>query len=216
MSVRASGQRRGDHRSGCVARRLGRPQCDARRAALSLLARPLYPTAGGPPGDDCGMTMASMQTISNLHQQAPERAPVKTDNLADLQPEAPTLLELAERSWAQPLHRRFHSPRRSRNDSRPYEQRAAECSGGSIRRFRPLGGARSRSPCGSRGCGPLAGATGPTRRRRSSAVADGDSNLKFALMWGKHFGADWEIGIEPTVSHFSFAPKYGLGASGGV
>ena len=27
--------------------------------------------------------------------------------------------------------------------ARPYEQRAAECSGGSIRRFRPLGGARS-------------------------------------------------------------------------
>jgi hypothetical protein len=155
-----------------------------------------------------------MQTISKLHQQAPERAPVKTANLADLQPEAPTLLELAERSWAQPLHRRFLSPRRSRNDSPALMNSVPP----SVPADRSDAFARlaARSPCGSRGCGPLAGATGPARRRRSSAVADGDSNLKFALMWGKHFGADWEIGIEPTISHFSFAPKYGLGASGGV
>ena len=112
------------------------------------------------------MTMASMQTISKLHQQAPERAPVKTANLADLQPEAPTLLELAERTWAQPLHRRFHSPRRSRNDSPALMNSVPP----SVPADRSDAFARlaARSPCGSRGCWPLADAAGPRRRHRSS------------------------------------------------
>ena len=109
------------------------------------------------------MTMASMQTISNLHQQAPERAPVKTDNLADLQPGGAYAFGTRR---AQVGRSRcigaFHSPRRSRNDLRPYEQRAAECSGRIDPTLSPAWRRAITQPMRFRaGCGPLAGATGP-------------------------------------------------------
>ena len=122
-----------------------------------------------------------MQTISKLHQQAPERAPVKTANLADLRPEAaPTLLELAERSWAQPLHRRFLSPRRSRNDS-PAPWRTACCR--AFRRDRSDAFARlaARDHAAHAVRAKLLGRWQAQQARhggrRSSAAADGDSNL---------------------------------------
>jgi hypothetical protein len=64
--------------------------------------------------------MANMQTISRLFATAPQPAPVKLPHCGNSQadvPAEPSMHELFARSLAQPLHRRFLTPRRSRNDA---------------------------------------------------------------------------------------------------
>jgi hypothetical protein len=74
--------------------------------------------------------MASAKSIGRLYAPVkmdnlsnsikPDRAPVKCSNFPHLEmdvPAEPSMHDLFARSLAQPLHRRFLSPRRSRNDS---------------------------------------------------------------------------------------------------